>query len=87
MSNGKQQFHWFTSSVFNWCAHDDLGECIAKQKQVDRQTVKGQTSKRVAVPFKVYKVPVPNDYANPYEIDEYRPRVSGTKFIAACSGK
>lgn len=88
MNDSKQDFHWFTSSIFNWCTDADLSKCIDKQKRADNAAVKsmngGKTPKTRPL-FRVYRVPLSESAE--YSIEDFRPQVEGTEFIACCNGE
>ena len=71
-----QKFHFFSSSFLYYHFDEDLLKCLERQKRSDRQDrrfkVKG---------CNVYKVPVPA--GTEYKIEDFRPVVEGTEFIAS----
>ncbi len=86
MSEGKQQFHWFTSSIFHWRVHEDLAKCIDAQRKADKAAIRsmngGKTPKTKPL-FQVYRVPLPVDAH--YRIENFRPVVAGTEYVATCN--
>ena len=75
MSEEKQQFHYFTSSILYWRTNECLLKCIDQQKKADRD----KTQSYQAIGFAIYRVPLPADAD--YVIKEYRPMVDGTSFV------